>query len=138
MTWANYLKDKIYPIIVCMLSFIVAFFVFRVLKIQDEVMVIFGVLYFIPFVFLLTYDGSRQIKFFNELEKGLETLDKKYFVTDVVDYPEFLNGVFMMDVLHAVNNSMIDEVNVYKSAQAEYKEYIELWIHEVKTPFLFV
>ena len=134
MTWANYLKDKIYPIIVCILSFIVAFFVFMVLKIQNEVMVIFAVLYFIPFIFLLIYDGGRQIKFFNELQKGLDTLDKKYFVTDVVDYPEFFTGVLMMDVLHTINNSMIDEVNVYKSAQTEYKEYIELWIHEVKTP----
>ena len=134
MTWANYLKDKIYPIIVCILSFIVAFFVFMVLKIQNEVMVIFGALYFIPFIFLLIYDGGRQIKFFNELQKGLDTLDKKYFVTDVVDYPEFFTGVLMMDVLHTINNSMIDEVNVYKSAQTEYKEYIELWIHEVKTP----
>ena len=29
---------------------------------------------------------------------------------------------------------MTDHVNYYKNAEREYKEYIELWIHEVKTP----
>ena len=29
---------------------------------------------------------------------------------------------------------MIENVNTYKYLQEEYKEYIEMWIHEVKTP----
>ena len=134
MTWGNYLKDKTYPMIACVLSFAVVFFIFMVLRIQKEAFIIFGVLYLFPFVFLLIHEGKRQIKFFNELQSSLDTLDKKYFVTDVVTYPEFSVGTFMMDTLRVVNKSMIDEVNIYKNAQAEYKEYIELWIHEVKTP----
>ena len=29
---------------------------------------------------------------------------------------------------------MLENVNKYKHKQEEYKEYIELWIHEVKIP----
>ena len=30
--------------------------------------------------------------------------------------------------------SYLDEINRYKKAQEEYRTYIELWIHEIKTP----
>lgn len=29
---------------------------------------------------------------------------------------------------------MLENVNYYKNIQEDYKEYIELWIHEVKIP----
>ena len=40
----------------------------------------------------------------------------------------------MKDVLEQIDKSMIENVNKYKYMQEDYKEYIELWIHEIKMP----
>lgn len=39
-----------------------------------------------------------------------------------------------MEVVSCMGKAMVDEVNFYKHESEEYKEYIELWIHEVKLP----
>ena len=46
----------------------------------------------------------------------------------------FLEGNILYEILKMVNKSMLEHVNKYKHLQEEYKEYIELWIHEVKIP----
>ena len=40
----------------------------------------------------------------------------------------------LREILQDVGKSMAENVNVYKQIQEEYKEYIELWIHEIKLP----
>ena len=36
--------------------------------------------------------------------------------------------------MEEVNKSMLENVNQYKYLQEDYKEYIEMWIHEIKIP----
>ena len=40
----------------------------------------------------------------------------------------------MKETIQDTGKSMLENVNYYKNIQEEYKEYIELWIHEVKIP----
>lgn len=36
--------------------------------------------------------------------------------------------------MQEAGKSMLENVNTYKRLQEDYKEYIELWIHEIKIP----
>lgn len=40
----------------------------------------------------------------------------------------------MFDSLYEINKSMIEKIKEYKSQTQNFKEYVELWIHEVKLP----
>lgn len=40
----------------------------------------------------------------------------------------------LKDILIQTDKAMLEHVNEYKYRQEDYKEYIELWIHEIKIP----
>ena len=94
----------------------------------------------IPLVIIITYliilivEYIKKKKFYKTLEDNLANLEEKYLIAEMIEEPSFIEGKIMKEALVQINKSMIENVNKYKYAQEEYKEYIELWIHEIKTP----
>lgn len=76
---------------------------------------------------------NKKIYYNNLLEK-LNELDQKYLLSEVIQKSNFQDGILLKEVLEETGKSMLENVNKYKYAQEDYKEYIELWIHEIKTP----
>lgn len=68
------------------------------------------------------------------LLKILEELDEKYLITEIIKTPNFLEGQIFKNSLEQIDKSMLENVNKYKYMTEDYKEYIELWIHEIKIP----
>ncbi|MFP4976606.1 sensor histidine kinase [Paenibacillus sp. CN-4] len=64
----------------------------------------------------------------------LEELEHKYLLSEVMDVPDTGEGLAYFKVLKACNKSMLEKVSATKRERKEYKDYIEQWIHEVKTP----
>jgi signal transduction histidine kinase len=95
---------------------------------------------FIPCVFffggLLSLLPEYFVKkrYYEELLDILRQMDKRHLLQEVVGRPEFIEGQILFDTLKAAGKSMNDEVAKYKTAFTEYREYIELWVHEIKTP----
>ncbi|MGL4799521.1 MAG: sensor histidine kinase, partial [Cellulosilyticaceae bacterium] len=48
--------------------------------------------------------------------------------------PPFIEGEVFYQVLRESSKSMHERINAYEKMQLDYKEYIEGWIHEIKTP----
>lgn len=80
------------------------------------------------------YEFLLKRKYYIELQNILEELDEKYLITELIKSPDFIEGQILKEILEQVNKSMTDNVNKYKYIQKDYKEYIELWIHEIKLP----
>lgn len=76
----------------------------------------------------------KKVSFYKHLEAAARDLDKKYLFTEIISRPSFLEGQIFFDTALEVNHNMCDEINTYKQNIREYKEYIEMWVHEVKTP----
>jgi signal transduction histidine kinase len=72
--------------------------------------------------------------FYLEIESALERLDKRHLLSEVIERPGFLEGQIFHDALSSAGAAMNNEIAKYKNATIEYQEYIELWVHEVKTP----
>ena len=64
----------------------------------------------------------------------LEELEEKYLITEIINTPDFLEGKILKNTIEAIDKSMLENVNKYKYMTEDYKEYIELWIHEIKIP----
>lgn len=73
-------------------------------------------------------------KFYKNLENTLNDLDDKYLISEIIKEPNFIEGKILKNTLDQIDKSMIENVNKYKYMQEDYKEYIELWIHEIKIP----
>lgn len=76
----------------------------------------------------------KRKKFYDNLLKMLEELDEKYLITEIIKNPNFLEGQILKNSLEQIDKSMLENVNKYKYMTEDYKEYIELWIHEIKIP----
>ena len=70
----------------------------------------------------------------NNLINTVENLDRKYLLPEVIEEPRFQEARIINDVLKQCNKSMHEKVKHYKDEQIEYSEYIETWVHEIKTP----
>lgn len=87
---------------------------------------------------IIIHDYLRKYKFYQQIERNINTLDQKYMISEMISEPEFLEGQLLYEYLSTCNKSMNDEILKYKEQALSYREYIEMWIHEVKTPIAAV
>ena len=73
-------------------------------------------------------------KYFQEIFNTLEELDQRYLIAEVMRPAPGLEDRLYWEILRKSNKSVIEKIREMENSQREYKEYIESWIHEVKTP----
>ena len=134
MKLSTYLKDKLYAFIIFIIYIIILILFLIALKLSSSIIIFITVFSIVIFFVILFFDYFRKRKFYNELLDKLNTLDKKYLLIEMVLVPNFLEGKILYDVLDEVNKNEHDLISNLKNKQEDFKEYIELWIHEVKLP----
>ena len=82
----------------------------------------------------IVVEYRKKSNFYNELKNNLEKLDTKYLISEIINTPDFIEGKILKNTIQETGKSMLENVNSYKQLQEDYKEYIELWIHEIKIP----
>lgn len=87
-------------------------------------------------IFLLEQltDFWKAKKRLNELQAIMSELDQRYLFTECVPKSHNLYERKLFDLLRLSGKSMIEAVSDAQAAQREYREYIEQWVHEIKTP----
>jgi len=134
MRFRDFVKEKIILIIGTILALVsieillLAYHIGLLVKLYCAFIVIFVVLLSI----IIEY--KRKKDYYNDLLKNMEELKEKYLISEIIKTPNFIEGKILREILQDTGKSMIDNVNYYKNIQEDYKEYIELWIHEVKIP----
>ena len=134
MKLSTYLKDKLYAFIIFIIYIIILILFLIALKLSSSIIIFITAFTIVIFFVILFFDYFRKRKFYNELLDKLNTLDKKYLLIEMVLVPNFLEGKILYDVLDEVNKNEHDLISNLKNKQEDFKEYIELWIHEVKLP----
>ncbi len=134
MAFKDFIKEKIIEIFLIIFAlitieiFLLAYSVGIFIKIYIPVIIL--LLYFIG----LILEYTRKNTFYSNLSNTLNKLDEKYLITEIIKAPDFIEGRILKNSLEQIDKSMLENVNRYKYLQEDYKEYIELWIHEVKIP----
>ena len=134
MNFFSYLKDKLLLIVLSMFSAISI----EILLIPYDINIIVRlyILFSIFFAFIVGILVEYFIKrnYYDDLNIKLNELKDKYLISELIDIPDFCEGKILKGVVEEAGKSMLENVNVYKHLQDDYKEYIELWIHEIKIP----
>lgn len=134
MKLKNYITDRISLLFVMIFSF-VFFVIFLLLAgINKDIVCFITMVY--PSVFLVYFSCHFWYtkKKYAKLERTMELLDKKYLISEVVKNKGNYQQQFYMELVRRACKSMLDELNEQEKQNMEYKEYIDSWIHEVKTP----
>ncbi len=134
MNFRNFIKDKIISIALLLFGiftieiFLITYPVGNFIKLYIPIIII--ILYLIALV--IEYLNKKS--FYFNLLNTLNELDEKYLIHELIKIPNFMEGKLLKEVLEQTNKAMLEKVNLYKYLQEDYKEYIELWIHEIKIP----
>ena len=81
---------------------------------------------------LLTYwKRNRQMR---QLLDMAGQLSERYLISEVMELPEQAEDQVYYRLLKMAGKSMLEQISEVKRERLEYKEYIEQWIHEIKTP----
>lgn len=134
MKFKKYLLDKIIPIIISIVGFIITIFMLNAFKIQNDLKIAITIIFSMVLLFNILYDYLRKYNFYTKLLKTLDSLDKKYLILEMINKPNFYERELFYQSLYEINKSMIENVKEYSLNVANFKEYVEMWIHEVKIP----
>jgi signal transduction histidine kinase len=134
MKLTDHLKDKIYLFIIEAVALTVAVIFLAAFKVRWEVFTALAVVFLLACVTAELYDLSRKKKFYDFLYNALDGLDKKYLLTEMLPEADFLEGELLKDVLLSCSKSMAENVAFYRIRNKEFREYIEMWVHEAKLP----
>lgn len=63
-----------------------------------------------------------------------EQLEERYLISEVMEKPRRADDQIYYQILKMAGKSMLEQIGIVKRERIEYKEYIEQWIHEIKTP----
>ncbi|EOS42270.1 HAMP domain-containing histidine kinase [Schaedlerella arabinosiphila] len=80
----------------------------------------------------LTYWKRKQ-----QMQKLLDMagwLSERYLISEVMELPEQAEDQVYYQLLKMAGKSMLEQIGEVRRERLEYKEYIEQWIHEIKTP----
>lgn len=130
----EYLKDKIVFLIINLLLFFIILIGLLVVNISYQIIFLIFIIWFAPYTTYILIDFIKKRKYYYELIGICENLDKKYLLSEVINKPKNIEEQIIHDILKDTNHSMRDNINYYKNMQDDYKEYIETWVHEIKTP----
>lgn len=134
MRLRDYLKDKIIIIILVILTYFIILSFMIGFKIVDEFRWCFTILYSLLFIIIFLYDFFRKYFYYKDILSKLELLDEKYLICEMISKPNFLDGEIFYQMLYEINKSMNENIRDYREKINDFKEYVELWIHEVKIP----
>jgi len=134
MNLRSYLKNKLMFIIIHLAVVAFTTLLLTVLLVDRYAIIFIAGLYIVANIVILTIEYVTKHGFYNKLMTQLDTLDQKYLLSSIMPEPNFLEGEILQEVLVTSNKAMNDQIAQYKISSEEYKEYIETWVHEVKTP----
>lgn len=82
-------------------------------------------------LFLTYWKRRRQMR---ELLDMAGQLSERYLISEVMELPEQAEDQVYYQLLKMAGKSMLEQIGEVQRERLEYKEYIEQWIHEIKTP----
>lgn len=134
MSFKKYLLDKVVQITTSIAGFIIFILMLNAFKVETDLKIALLVLLFMVATFNITFDYFRKYRFYKNILNGVDKLDKKYLILEILNKPNFYEGEIFYQILYDINKSMIENIKEYNLSVNDFKEYVEMWIHEVKIP----
>lgn len=134
MKLRDYIKDQIISIFIYILFLGILIFLLLGFQVNQSLFIAIVLLVFLYGIYLLLYPYYRKKKYYDLVMNQLKELDKKYLLHSLLYEPHFLDGKILFETLYETDKDMREHIITYEQKLEELKEYIELWIHEVKIP----
>lgn len=134
MTYKRYLRSQwIYLLFYLMMIFLILLILFS-FRVNGSLIIAIMIIMLIGGNAILICNYQHKKMFYNHYLKQLKFLDQKYLICELIKEPDFLEGQILYQSLYEINKSMLEKINELDMQVTDFKDYIEMWIHEVKIP----
>ncbi len=134
MRMRDYFQDKLGLLFLALVSLVMILMLCLAFKVPGEAIWAISCLYLFTLGAMFCLSFFKKKRFYTDFIQNMERLDKKYYILETLSMPNFYEGKILYDGLYVVNKAMIEHVKNYELQMDDFKEYIEMWIHEVKIP----
>ena len=134
MKFNKYVRNNFISIFIFMIMIAIIDLMLVSFKTNEQAIIGVNITAISGYILYIVYDFERRRKFYNKFLNDLELLDKKYLITEMIEKPNFYEGEILYDALYEIDKSMAEKIKEYSISMTDFKEYIEMWIHEVKLP----
>jgi len=129
-----FLREKLYFFLLAVGVLVLLLLFLTALRASPEAIAVVVFLFLSFAVIIPIVEYWRRRSFYRQLLQNIASLDRAYLVLETLREPNFYDGRVLYEALYAINKSMAEIVQSYELSEREFREYIEMWIHEVKTP----
>ncbi|NEZ47749.1 HAMP domain-containing histidine kinase [Clostridium niameyense] len=130
----DYLKERSLYLGINLILFIIIALIMKLLNFGTAIIFLVFCIWFFPLITYIILELIKSKLYYDDLTSVIENLDKKYLLPEVIKKPKNIEQRVIYNVLREANKDMHEKVNKYRDMQVEYREYIETWVHEIKTP----
>ena len=134
MRMRDYFQDKLGLLFLALVSLVMILMLCLAFKVPLEAIWAISCLYLFTLGAMFCLSFFKKKSFYTDFIQNMERLDKKYYILETLSMPNFYEGKILYDGLYVINKAMIEHVKNYELQMDDFKEYIEMWIHEVKIP----
>lgn len=134
MALSAYLRSNAATIAILLGAVALSSFVLMVMGIGTAAMVFVAGIEIAAIAAALMADWARRRSFYRDLAASADEAEHPLWVSEFVDRPNFSEGAITYDALDAIARSANNEVGRYRRQVSDYREYIETWVHEAKSP----
>lgn len=134
MRWISYLKDKAVFIILQSFNCVFLYLVLGIYHVNSYITTLVIITVVLADIVWLLLDFIMRFRYYKRLEDNLNQMHKKQLIAGILEKPFFMDAEILSDIIKETTKAMNDEIESYAISQEEYREYVETWIHEVKTP----
>ena len=130
----KYLEEKIGLILLYILFIFIQFAFGYLLGFDISVMLSLFIFCTLLLVSYLIISYRKLIKQVQKIRTLTDNLEEKYLIAEVLTKPKDIKSNAYYYALKKATKSMNDEISKLEHKYGDYREYIESFVHEVKTP----
>lgn len=134
MKLADYLIDRVFSIVVFLTAVAFSMGLLWLMELQGEFIVYIELIFLFSFIASFVWDYTRKRKYYRGLISLFDKMEDKTLLAELIEKPGFLDGKILFQILRLSNKYMNDKLAEAYAANQEYREYVEMWVHEIKTP----
>lgn len=134
MKLGEYLKDRLAAYMIYGFTWVFVLIFLFAFHVRLQAVIIVSIITLLGAVSAELWNFLRRKRYYDKLLNCLDELDKKYLLPEMSEAPDFLDGRILYEALRETNKSMCEHIAEYRCENAGFREYIELWVHEIKLP----
>ena len=134
MEFGKYVKDRHTEIIFGVVAFAIILLLLLAFHTPPALIIMVMAVLLIFMIVAFLWDYHRKRGFYLQLNENLDNLDKKNLAAEIISEPDFYEGKILHATLYEMGKSMTEQISKAEQSVSDFKDYVEMWVHEAKLP----